>query len=160
MLQVFAIFIFSLFQHSPVTLTGIDYIKGTDSLKVSVRISNELFLRDYQQSIFDDLDLEVLRNFKPFPADLANNYLNSKINIYTDNKLVIGILTGMEKSDGDIRFSLLYRVNRRIKTITVKNSILTGLYSNVENLVIIRSRNFESEKKLTAKNTEETFYIK
>ncbi len=41
----------------------------------------ELFLRDYQQTIFDDLDIEFLRSLKPFPADLANNYLNSKLRI-------------------------------------------------------------------------------
>jgi hypothetical protein len=144
----------------PVTFTGIEYIQGTDSLKVSVRINYELFLRDYQQTIFDDLDLEVLRSFKPFPSDLANNYINSKINILDNKKLIIGKLLKMEEDDRDVRFSILYRVEKKLKCITVRNTILNGLYSDVENLTILRSRNYESEIKLTSEHNEETFVIK
>ena len=160
MLKLLTLPILIFFQQMPVTFTGIEYIQGTDSLKVSVRINYELFLRDYQQTIFDDLDLEVLRSFQPFPSDLANNYINSKINIYDDKKLIIGKLLKMEENDRDVRFSILYRVEKKLKSITVRNTILTGLYSNVENLIIIRSRNYESEIKLTPEHNEETFIIK
>jgi hypothetical protein len=160
MLKILTLPILIFLQQMPVTFTGIEYIQGTDSLKVSVRINYELFLRDYQQTIFDDLDLEVLRSFQPFPSDLANNYLNSKINIYDDKKLIIGKLLKMEENDRDVRFSILYRVEKKLKSITVRNTILTGLYSNVENLIIIRSRNYESEIKLTPEHNEETFIIK
>ncbi len=159
MLKILTLPILILFQQMPVTFTGIEYIQGTDSLKVSVRLSYELFLRDYQQTIFDDLDLEVLHTFKPFPADLANNYINSKINIYANNKLIIGKLLKMEENDTDVRFSLFYRVEKKLKSITVRNTILTGLYSDVENLVIIRSRNYESEIKFTPAHNEETFFL-
>jgi|NGEPerStandDraft_6_1074524.scaffolds.fasta_scaffold06115_4 hypothetical protein len=160
MLKILTLPILIFLQQMPVTFTGIEYIQGTDSLKVSVRINYELFLRDYQQTIFDDLDLEVLRSFQPFPSDLANNYINSKINIYDDKKLIIGKLLKMEENDRDVRFSILYRVEKKLKSITVRNTILTGLYSNVENLIIIRSRNYESEIKLTPEHNEETFIIK
>jgi hypothetical protein len=160
MLKILALPLFIFFQQMPVTFTGIEYVQGTDSLKVSVRINYELFLRDYQQTIFDDLDLEVLHSFRPFPSDLANNYLNSKINISADKKLVVGKLLKTEEYDGDVRFSLLYRVEKKMKSITVRNTILTGLYSNVENLTIIRSRNYDSEMKFTQEHNEETFFIK
>lgn len=142
------------------TFTGIEHVPGTDSLKVSVRMNYELFLRDYQQSVFDDLDLEVLRSFRPFPADLANNYLNTKINIYANKKQVIGKLLKMEEVEGDIRFSMLYRVDRNLRIITMKNILLTGLYSVVENLAIVKSRNYESEIKFTSEHKEETFPLK
>ncbi len=159
MLKILTLPILILFQQSPVTLTGIEYIQGSDSLKVSVRLNYELFLRDYQQTIFDDLDLEVLRSFKPFPADLANNYINTKLNIYTKKKLIIGKLIKMEENDRDIRFSMLYRVEKKLKSITVKNTILTGLYSDVENLTIIKSGNYEKEMKFTPEFNEETFFL-
>jgi hypothetical protein len=159
-LKILTIPIFLFLQQVPVTFTGIEHIHGTDSLKVSVRLNYELFLRDYQQTIFDDLDLEVLRSFKPFPADLANNYLNSKINIYANKKQVIGKLLKMEEDEGDIRFSLLYRVGRRLKSITVRNTILTGLYSNVENLTIVKGRNYESETRFTSEHREETLLLR
>jgi hypothetical protein len=159
MIKILTLPVLILFQQMPVTFTGIEYIQGTDSLKVSVRLNYELFLRDYQQTVFDDLDLEVLRSFKPFPADLANNYINSKLNIYTKKKLIIGKLLKMEENDRDIRFSMLYRVEKKLKNITVKNTILTGLYSNVENLTIIKSGNYEKEMKFTPEYNEETFFL-
>jgi hypothetical protein len=159
MLKILTLPLFILFQQMPVTFTGIEYIQGTDSLKVSVRLSYELFLRDYQQSIFDDLDLELLRSFKPFPADLANNYINSKLNIHINKKLVIGKLLKMEEHDNDIRFSLLYRVERKLASITVRNTILNGLYSDVENLLIIKSGNYEKEIKFNPEYNEETFLL-
>jgi len=160
MLKLLTLPILIFFQQMPVTFTGIEYIQGTDSLKVSIRLNYELFLRDYQQTIFDDLDLEVLRSFQPFPSDLANNYINSKINIYNNKKLIIGKLLKIEENDRDVRFSILYRVEKKMKSITVRNSILTGLYSNVVNLTIVRSRNYESEIRLTPEHNEETFIIK
>ena len=160
MLKILIVPILILTQQAHVTFTGIEHVHGTDSLKVSVRMNYELFLRDYQQTIFDDLDMEVLRSFRPFPSDLANNYLNSKISIRADNKPVIGKLLDMEKNEDYVRFSLLYRVDRKLKYITVKSTMLTGLYSDVENLVIIRSRHHESEIKFTQEHTEQTFRLK
>jgi hypothetical protein len=159
-LKILTIPILILLQQVPVTFTSIEHVQGTDSLKVSVRLNYELFLRDYQQTIFDDLDLEVLRSFRPFPADMANNYLNSKINIYANKKQVIGKLLKMEEDAGDIRFNILYRVDKKLKSITLRNTILTGLYSNVENLTIVWSGNYESETKFTSEHKEETLLLK
>ena len=160
MLKILTIPILILLQQVPVTFTSIEHVQGTDSLKVSVRLNYELFLRDYQQTIFDDLDLEDLRSFRPFPADMANNYLNSKINIYAGKKQVIGKLLKMEEDAGDIRFNILYRVDKKLKSITIRNTILTGLYSNVENLTIVWSGHYESETKFTSEHKEETLLLK
>jgi hypothetical protein len=144
----------------PVTFTGVEHIYGTDSLKVSVRLDYELFLRDYQQTVFDDLDAELLRKFKPFPADLANNYINLKISFIANKKEVIGKLLSLEEVDGDIRFNLLYRVDKNLKSITMKNTLLNGTSNDVENLVIVRSRNSESETRLTVEHNQETLSLK
>jgi hypothetical protein len=66
----------------------------------------------------------------------------------------------MEKVDGEISFSMLYRVDRKLKIITMRNTLLTGLYSVVENLAIVKSRNYESEIKFTSEHREETFLLK
>ncbi|HKK43739.1 MAG TPA: DUF6702 family protein [Bacteroidales bacterium] len=149
-----------LLQHSPVTFTGIEHVQGTDSLKVTVRMSHELFLRDYQQSVFDDLDMEDLRAYKPFPSDLANNYINSKLFIEVNNKVVIGKLLDMHDDGKDTRFNMLYRVDKKIKFITVKNTILTGLYSDVVNLTIIKAGDYESDIRFTPEHDKETFKIR
>jgi hypothetical protein len=160
MTKILIISILVLFQQAPATFTGIEHIPGTDSLKVSVRLDHELFIRDYQQTIFDDLDLEVLRKMKPFPSDLANNYLNSRISIRSNKEQVIGKLLKMEENGGDIRFIMLFRVDRKVKSITVKNSILNGFSSRVENYVVFKSGNFEKTAKLTPEHQTEVFHIK
>jgi len=148
-----------LFQQSPATFTGIEHVQGSDSLKVSVRLDYDLFLRDYQQTVFDDLDMEDLRNMRPFPADLANNYLNLKIHISANTKEVIGKLLKMEEHDGDIWFSLLYRVDKRLKRVAVHNAMLTGYSTRVENYVVIKAGDFEASAILTPEHETEVFLI-
>jgi hypothetical protein len=157
--KILAIPILVISQQLNVTFTGIEHVSGSDSLKVSVRMDYDLFIRDYQQTIFDDLELEHLRNLKPFPSDLANNYLNMKLKIYTNRKQVTGKLLKMEEDGDDIRFVLLFRVDKKLKVITVKNMFLNGLRSNVENLTIIRAGNYEKEAEFTPEYNEETWFI-
>jgi len=120
----------------------------------------DLFIRDYQHTIFDDLELEYLRNLRPFPTDLANNYLNMKLKIYANSKQVTGKLLKMEEDGSDIRFALLFRVDKKLRVITVKNMLLNGLRSNVENLTIIRAGKFEKEAEFTPEYNEETWFLK
>lgn len=155
---IFPILIFVMPGH--LTMTSIDQIRGTDSLKVVIRLDYNLFLHDYQQTINDDLDLDVLRKYKTFPSDLANNYINSKLSIYINDKLLIGKLLKMEVTDGDIILNILYRLNKKLKSITVRNTLLTGLYSDVENLTIVRLMNFEKGIKFTQEHKQETFSLK
>jgi len=86
--------------------------------------------------------------------------LNSKIRILVNDREVIGKLRNLEDDGGDIKFVMLYRVSRRLKKFTVINTMLTGLSSRVENLVTFRDRNFESARKFTSGNFEETFILK
>lgn len=160
MLKILVIHILMLFQQAHVTMTSIEYVPGTDSIKVLVRIENNLFLRDYQQTINDDLDLYVLRKYKPFPPDLVNNYLNSKIYIYADKKLLTGKLLDSRETDGYISFNILYRLQRKFNSLTVRNTLLAGLFSDVENLTIVRSKNFEKGIKFTQTHNEETLILK
>jgi hypothetical protein len=159
-LKILAIPILILSQHLNVTFTGIEHIPGSDSLKVSVRMNRDLFIRDYQQTIFDDLELDHLRSLRPFPADLANNYLNIKLKIYANKKQVTGKLLKMDENGDDIIFSLLFRVDRKLKVLTVKNLFLNGLRSNVENLTIMKAGKFEKEAKFTPEYNQETFLLK
>ena len=160
MLKALILPVLMLLQPGPVTMTGIDYIAGTDSLKVTVRLDYDLFLRDYQQTVNDDIDLKVLRNYDPFPADMANNYINSKIAIIINRKHLIGKLLKTRVKDNDITLSILYRQPQKIKSITVRNNILTGLFSDVENMVIIKINKLEKGIMFTQENNEVTFNLR
>jgi hypothetical protein len=148
-----------VFQPVHVTMTSIDHVPGTDSLKVLLKMNYSLFLRDYQ-TIDDDRDLHKLYAYQPFPSDFVNNYINSKLFIQIDNKLLNGKLLNMNLKDGDVSFNFLYRSNRKPKKITISNNILTSLYSDQVNMTIIRINNIEEGIKLTSENSEETFILK
>ena len=140
-------------------MTGIDYVPGTDSLKVSCTMEFKDFLKDLQ-TIDDDRNLSRLFNQQPFPSDLINQYFNSKVLIWVNGKLLTGKLLSTDLDDNDINLHLIYRVSKKPKSITVRNLILTGWYSDQTNLMIIRINKFERGITLNPLHTEETFIIK
>ena len=142
-----------------VSMTSIDYVQGTDSLKVSCRMDFDDFLKDLQ-TIDDDRNLYRLFNKQPFPSDLINQYFNSKVFIYINNNLLTGKLLSSDISDKDINLNLIYRSAKKPKNITVRNMILNGWYSDQTNLIIIRINNFEKGIKLTPDHNEESLIIK
>lgn len=160
MLKILVLPILILSQQAPVTFTGIDLIPDSDSLKAFVRFNYDLFLRDYQQTINDDLDLNALRTYNSFPEDLTNNYINLKLHIYLNKRLLIGKLLESKVDEDDITLILLYRMGKKPKSITVRNTILTGLFSNVENLTIIRINNVDKEIRFTSEYREETVALR
>jgi hypothetical protein len=159
MLKSLVISLWLIMHPGHVTMTSIDYVQGTDSLKVSCRIDFDDFLKDLQ-TIDDDRNLYRLFNKQPFPSDLINQYFNSKVFIYVNDKLLIGKLLNANLSDNDINLNLIYRSGKKPKSITVKNIILTGWYTDQTNLMIVRINNFEKGIKLTPGHSEETLIIK
>src|SRR5674476_1642292 len=101
MLKALTISLWIYKRQGHVTMTSIDYVQGTDSLKVSCRMEFEDFLKDLQ-TIDDDRNLYRLFSKPPFPADLINQYFNSKVFIYINNKLLIGKLLSASLDNNDI----------------------------------------------------------
>ncbi len=159
MLRALAISLCLIMHPGHVTMTSIDYVQGTDSLKVSCKMEFKDFLKDLQ-TIDDDRNLNTIFSKQPFPSDLINQYFNSKVFIYVNNILLIGKLLSANLTDNEINLNLFYRSGKKPKSITVRNTILTGWYSDQTNLMIIRINNFEKGIKLTPENNEETFMIK
>ena len=159
MLKALAISFWLIIPPGHVTMTSIEYVQGTDSLKVSCRMEFEDFLKDLQ-TIDDDRNLRRLFGKQPFPSDLINQYFNSKVFIYVNDKLLIGKLLSADLTDNDINLNLNYRLSKKPKSITVRNMILTGWYSDQTNLLIIRINNFEKGIKLNPVHNEETYIVK
>jgi hypothetical protein len=159
MLNILAFSLWLIVHPGHVTMTSIDYVQGTDSLKVSCRMEFEDFLKDLQ-TIDDDRNLRRSFNQQPFPSDLINQYFNSKVFIYINNKLLFGKLLSANLDDNDINLNLIYRLNKKPKSITIRNLILTGWYSDQTNLMILRIGNFEKGIKLNPEHNEETYTIK
>jgi hypothetical protein len=159
MLKILTLSIWLITHPGHVTMTSLDFVQGTDSLKVSCRMEFDDFLKDLQ-TIDDDRNLRRLFSKQPFPDDLINQYVNSKVFIYVNNNLLTGKLLSAILIDNDINLNLIYRSGKKPKSITVRNLILTGWYTDQSNLMIIRVNNFEKGIKLTPEHSEETLIIK
>jgi hypothetical protein len=160
MLKTLALSIWFIFHPVHVTLTSIDNVRGTDSLKVFVRMFYDDFLLDYRML---DSENDSIKNFSPdqlFPAVLMNNYLSEKVNIIVNNKELKGKLLSLVLAENEISVNLLYRIVKKPKVITVRNMIMTGLYTDQTNMTIVRINDFEEGVKLTSEKTEQTFILK
>lgn len=160
MLKAFVLSIWFVFHPVHVTLTSIDHVRNTDSLKVFVRMYYDDFLQDYSLSGGENFTGKKLQKSGTFPYDLMNKYLEAKVSIIVDNKQLKGKLLNIEQEDNEISTNLLYRLEKKPKVITVRNLIMTGLYTDQANMTIIRINNFEEGVMLTPLKTEETFSLK
>jgi hypothetical protein len=159
MVGYITLLLWMVFHPVHVTMTSIDHVPDTDSLKVFVRMYYDDFLRDYK--LFDDeVNVEDYVPNKPFPEDLISKYLNEKVHITINNKELTGKLLNVTLADNELSLNLLYRTTRNPEVITVRNMVMTDLYSDMANMTIIRFNNFEEGIKLTSDEPEETFKLK
>jgi hypothetical protein len=87
-------------------------------------------------------------------------YLSKKLIIKVNEKLLAGKLRDMKVADNEISMDIEYKGGKKPNTIIVKNLILTDLYSDQSNMVIVKVNDFEEGVKLTSDITEQTFNIK
>jgi hypothetical protein len=153
----FSIWLF--FHPVHVTLTSIDYIQEMDHFKVFVRMYLDDFMLDCK------LDGIVIQN-KDFSdnnsviKEIIEQYLGEKIYIEVNKKLLSGQIENMNIADNEISLNLIYNSDKKPKTIRVKNLIMTGLYNDQANMIIVKINDFEQGVKLTSEATEQTFQIK
>jgi hypothetical protein len=139
-----------------VTLTTIDQVQGSDSMKVFFRMYYDDFLQDYK--MFDPhFNLDRMAVDQSFPADLANKYFNDKIHIYVNNKLLTGKILTVTILDYEIFLNLIYASNKDPKKIKIRNQVLTGLYSDQTNMVFININKNEEAMRLTPEHDKETW---
>jgi hypothetical protein len=142
-----------------VTLTSIDFVTDTGSYNVFVRMYFDDFLSD---SKLNGTMIKSDDFFAGTPAsrDVMENYLSEKLLIRVNEKLLSGKLHEMKVSDNEISMNLEFKGGNKPNTIIVKNLILTDLYSDMSNMVIVKVNDFEEGVKLTSDLTEQTFNIK
>lgn len=158
MVNILSLYIWLVFHPVHVTLTSIEHVPGTDSIKVFVKMYYDDFLIDYK--LFDKkADIKDISDSQHFPEDKMKNYMEEKVNIFVNNKLLKGKLLNLEMAENEISVNLLYRSVKKPESITVRNQIMTTMYIDQANMTIIRINDFEEGFKLTPENMEETFNL-
>ena len=159
MLKFVLFSVWIMFHPVHVTLTSIDYVKEKRSLEVFVKL------------YYDDFLLECSKEGRELKAEssasgndelrlLMEKYIGEKIIIKINDKEVHGKLKDFNIQDNEARVNLEYRDVQKPVSLTVKNLIMTGLYSDQANMVIIRIGDFEQGVKMTAEIREQSFKIK
>lgn len=161
MVKVLIFAIWFVFHPVHVTLTSIDHVQDSDSMKVFIRMYYDDFLLDYK--LFDKgVSSDYISGNKSFPDDLMNRYLDEKVIITVNNKELKGKLLNLTLAapENEISVNLVYSSDKKPDIITVRNEIMTGLYADQANMTIIRVNDFEKGVKLTPEKTEQTFNLK
>jgi ribosomal protein S24E len=160
MLKALIFPILLIFHPVHVTLTSIDQAQGSDSLKVFFRMYYDDFLLDYK--LYDpQFDFEKISGDQSIPADLVNKYFNDKVQIYVNHKLLKGKLLTVNILDNyEICLNLLYRSDKEPQRIKIRNQVLTGLYSDQENMIFFSINKYEDAMRLTPEHYKEIRRLK
>ena len=159
MIKTLIISIWFLMHPVHVTLTSIDFVPDPGSFKVFVRMYFDDFLADSKLSGSIISGAEFIEGTSG-SRDAMEKYLNGKLIIKVNEKLLSGKLGDMKVADNEISMNLEYSGGKKPNSIVVKNLIMTGLYSDQSNMVIVKVKDFEEGVKMTSDLTERTFKIK
>jgi hypothetical protein len=156
-----ALLISVLFSMHPVhvTLTSIDFLPDTGTYNVFVRMYFDDFLTDSKLNgiVSDSVGFYAGTSES---RDALEIYLSKKLIITVNEKTVSGKLTEMKVTENEISMNLEFNGVKKPVTIGVKNLILTDLYADQSNMVIVKVNDFEEGVKLTSDITEQIFKIK
>jgi hypothetical protein len=141
-----------------VSLLSIDYAPDKELFNVFLRIYYDDFLLDSGMSPEEQKYL----NFSvkdQFTREALGNYINDRLRIAVNNRQMSAKIEEMDLSDNELRMNLVLNSVKKVNTITVKNLIMTSLYTDQSNMTIVRVNSFEEGVRLTAAETEKTFKI-
>jgi hypothetical protein len=138
-----------------VSLTSLDYQQDTGVFKGFVRIYMDDFLADCKCGIEQD----KLTGGEQASVDLLEKYLNEKLIIRINGKTLTGDINDLEISNNEMDINLQYASRRKPETIIVKCLIMTELYKDQSNMVIVKVNDFEQGVKLTPEEAEQTFKV-
>jgi hypothetical protein len=142
-----------------VSLLSIDYAQERKIMNVFLKIYYDDFLIDSGIGAIGKGKQDSLisnTNFK----NLILKYANEKIGITINNKLFYTNLEEYILSDNELTMNLSFKIDEKISSVTVKNLLMTNLYNDQTNMIIVKINDFEEGSKLTTDKTEQTFKIR
>jgi hypothetical protein len=141
-----------------VTLTSIDYIPETNSFSGFIRFYLDDFLLDCTRHGYK-IEQDGFVRKDPAAVKELEKYLNDKLIITVNKKEIIGSVKNIEIEDNEIDVKIVFGNGKDPEIISVKNLIMTDLYSDQANMLILKVADFEEGIKLTPDLTERTFKV-
>lgn len=142
-----------------VSVTDIKFKEEKKSLQVSTRI----FMDDLEEALKMEYQLEkydiLEKKDDPETKNWIKNYLLKNFKLSSDSKPLDLKFIGFEFESDVVWCYLEVEKIRKIKNLTVENSLLTSTYSDQENLVHLRAYEQVLSRRMNKKNTLEKFSI-
>lgn len=142
-----------------VSFTSVEYVPENYSFKVFVKMHYSDFLKDYRLSIGEIQDKDFSAE-KSSSMEAMQKYLSKKVVLIVNSKELTPKLNDMGLADNEISINLTYGTDKNPKSVTVKNLIMTTLYTDQKNMIILKVNDFEEGAKLTPEAAEKTFKLK
>ncbi len=151
--------IWLIFHPVHVTITSIEYVKEKDMFTAFVKMYYDDFLLDYKLSggntenvLFSVIDRNSI--------DEMEKYLNNRLSLKVNNEVLKAKVNDLKIEENEIRINMELPGSKKPEEIVVKCTILTGLYADQSNMIILKVNDFEEGFKLTPEKTEQSFKIK
>lgn len=158
MIRLLIFSIWLAFHPVHVSLMSIDYEPEGKVFNMFLKIYFDDFLLDsgLGTEVGDKL---VFTGSDEFTRVFLTDYVNEKVRIMVNGKPVKAKLGRMDLSDNELRMNLSFGSETKVRSITVRNQIMTSIYSDQANMLIVKINDFEEGARLTALETEKTFDI-
>jgi hypothetical protein len=137
-----------------VSLTSVDYAPKERCLNVFIKLYLDDFLLDAEQNENDFLFFDKNKS-----KQIIENYINQKLIIKANNQKLTGKINNLEIFDDEIKIYMEHKISRKQRELLVRNLMMTNLYDDQLNFVIIKIDNFEEGFKFTSEITEQVFKI-
>jgi hypothetical protein len=141
-----------------VSLMSIDYAPDQKLFNVFLKIYFDDFLLDSGIKSADQKNLDFSVN-NQYTREVIADYVNERIRISINKKQIPAELGEMSLSDNELRMNLSFSSTKKVSSITVRNLIMTSLYNDQSNMIIVKVNDFEEGVRLTAVEPEKTFEI-
>lgn len=159
MFRVLFISVWFILHPVHVTLTSIDFVPDPGYFSVFVRMYYDDFLTDSALNVNEINDADINTGTSR-SRDAMEKYLREKLIIKANEKHLEGKIREMSLVDNEISMNIEYKWVEDPDSVLVRNLILTDIYPDQSNMVIVRVNNFEEGAKLTSDLTEKIFIIK
>jgi hypothetical protein len=142
-----------------VSLMSVEYSAEVKGFRVFMKVYYDDFLTDFR-TLKGNPPAPDLSKADESARDKIGEYLKQKVHLSVGEKDLPLELVDFSLADNELKLNLICRMNKNAKVVTVRNKILTDIYRDQTNFVILNYGSFEEGVKLTPEKSEYSFVVK
>jgi len=142
-----------------VTVMSLDYLPDEKAFKGFLKVYYDDFLLDLGTTGVNTAGIDLNDSTEKY-RELVISYLAKRVTITGGERIFKPEIVEMVLEGNELKLGLSYSVKNKIRSIKVYNSILSDIYADQSNLVLVKYGSFEEGVKLTPEMREYNFSFK